>query len=47
MTQTPKNLPMWQVLICGALIVSIAMGIRHGFGLWMQPMTQTLSLIHI
>ncbi|NQW65770.1 MAG: hypothetical protein HQ455_01025, partial [Burkholderiales bacterium] len=43
MTQTPKNLPMWQVLVCGALIVSIAMGIRHGFGLWMQPMTQSMG----
>ncbi|NBX56702.1 MAG: MFS transporter, partial [Betaproteobacteria bacterium] len=34
---------MWQVLACGALIVSMAMGIRHGFGLWMQPMTQDLG----
>jgi predicted MFS family arabinose efflux permease len=34
---------MWQVLVCGALIVSIAMGIRHGFGLWMQPMTQSMG----
>ena len=30
---------MWQVLICGALIVTLAMGIRHGFGLWLQPIT--------
>jgi MFS family permease len=43
MMQTSKNLPMWQVLICGALIVSVAMGIRHGFGLWMQPMTQSMG----
>jgi predicted MFS family arabinose efflux permease len=43
MTSTPKTLPVWQVLICGAVIVSIAMGIRHGFGLWMQPMTQTMG----
>ena len=43
MTQTHKILPMWQVLICGAMIVSVAMGIRHGFGLWMQPMTQTMG----
>ena len=43
MTQTNKTLPMWQVLICGALIVSLAMGIRHGFGLWMQPMTQEMG----
>ncbi|NDC60951.1 MAG: MFS transporter [Betaproteobacteria bacterium] len=42
--QTPsKTLPLWQVLACGALIVSMAMGIRHGFGLWMQPMTQDLG----
>lgn len=35
----PLALPMWQVLICGALIVTLAMGIRHGFGLWLQPIT--------
>ncbi|NBO40988.1 MAG: MFS transporter [Betaproteobacteria bacterium] len=34
---------MWQVLICGAVIVSVAMGIRHGFGLWLQPMTQDMG----
>ena len=31
---------MWQVLACGAAIVTISMGIRHGFGLWLQPITQ-------
>ena len=30
---------MAQVLLCGALIVSVSMGIRHGFGLWLQPVT--------
>ena len=30
---------MQQVLICGALIVTLSMGIRHGFGLWLQPIT--------
>ena len=30
---------MTQVLICGAAIVTLAMGIRHGFGLWLQPIT--------
>jgi predicted MFS family arabinose efflux permease len=30
---------MGQVLICGALIVTLSMGIRHGFGLWLQPVT--------
>ena len=31
---------MAQVLICGAAIVTLSMGIRHGFGLWLQPITQ-------
>ena len=30
---------MAQVLLCGALIVTVSMGIRHGFGLWLQPVT--------
>ena len=34
----PK-LSLKQVLICGALIVTLSMGIRHGFGLWLQPIT--------
>ncbi len=29
------------MLICGAAIVTLSMGIRHGFGLWLQPITQT------
>ena len=37
--QAPK-LSMWQVLVCGAAIVTLSMGIRHGFGLWLQPITQ-------
>ncbi|NLY63479.1 MAG: MFS transporter [Alcaligenaceae bacterium] len=31
---------MLQLLICGAFIVTMSMGIRHGFGLWLQPITQ-------
>ena len=31
---------MMQVLACGAMIVTLSMGIRHGFGLWLQPITQ-------
>lgn len=31
---------MKQVLLCGAMIVTLSMGIRHGFGLWLQPITQ-------
>ena len=30
---------MAQVLLCGALIQTLSMGIRHGFGLWLQPVT--------
>lgn len=37
-TSTPR-LSMKQVLICGAAIVTLSMGIRHGFGLWLQPIT--------
>ena len=33
-------LSLFQVLACGAAIVTLSMGIRHGFGLWMQPLTQ-------
>jgi MFS family permease len=33
------RLPLTQVLLCGALIVTLSMGIRHGFGLWLQPLT--------
>src|SRR6476661_5698244 len=38
MSASPK-LSMKQVLICGAAIVTLSMGIRHGFGLWLQPVT--------
>ena len=39
MTSTPARLTMAQVLLCGAAIVTLSMGIRHGFGLWLQPIT--------
>jgi MFS family permease len=35
----PARLSMTQVLVCGAAIVTMSMGIRHGFGLWLQPVT--------
>ncbi|MGR4867478.1 MFS transporter [Variovorax sp. LARHSF232] len=35
-----QPLSLRQVLLCGALIVTLSMGIRHGFGLWLQPITQ-------
>ncbi len=36
---SPRNLSIVQVLACGAAIVTLSMGIRHGFGLWLQPIT--------
>ena len=38
-SNTNQPLSLSQVLICGAAIVTLAMGIRHGFGLWLQPIT--------
>jgi len=35
-----RHLSLVQVLACGAAIVTLSMGIRHGFGLWLQPITQ-------
>jgi predicted MFS family arabinose efflux permease len=40
MDSEKRSLPLAQVLICGAGVVTLAMGIRHGFGLWLQPITQ-------
>lgn len=40
MPDADRKLSMTQVLACGALIVTLSMGIRHGFGLWLQPITQ-------
>ena len=34
---------MTQVLACGAAIVTLSMGIRHGFGMWLQPITQDMG----
>ena len=36
---TRPTLSLTQVLVCGAMIVTLSMGIRHGFGLWLQPVT--------
>jgi MFS family permease len=38
-TAAKPSLSMTQILICGAAIVTMSMGIRHGFGLWLQPVT--------
>jgi MFS family permease len=37
------RLSAFQVLVCGAAIVTLSMGIRHGFGLWLQPITQEMG----
>ena len=33
------TLTLGRVLLCGSMIVTLSMGIRHGFGLWLQPVT--------
>ena len=38
-----RTLSLTQVLWCGAAILTLSMGIRHGFGLWLQPITQAQS----
>lgn len=40
MSSPSKNLSAAQVLTCAAVIVTLSMGVRHGFGLWLQPITQ-------
>ena len=39
--------PDWRsptvVLVCGGIILTIAMGIRHGFGLFLQPISHDLG----
>lgn len=38
MPPTP-SLPLRQMLLCCALVVTLSMGIRHSFGLWLLPIT--------
>jgi MFS family permease len=33
-------IPLFRLLLCSALVVTVSMGVRHGFGLWLQPITQ-------
>ena len=40
MPEANARLSLTRLLICGAAIVTLSMGIRHGFGLWLQPITQ-------
>lgn len=39
MSTNHRPLPLGQMLLCGALVVTLSMGIRHSFGLWLQPIT--------
>lgn len=39
MSHSDRALPIGRLLLCGAFIVTMSMGIRHGFGLWLQPIT--------
>jgi predicted MFS family arabinose efflux permease len=46
MTSSTASMPAWRtptvVLVCGGLILTLGMGIRHGFGLFLQPITADL-----
>lgn len=42
-TAAQPRLSALQVLACGAAIVTLSMGVRHGFGLWLQPITQDMG----
>jgi len=39
-SSAPFRLSLWQVLVCSAAVIALSLGIRHGFGLWLQPITQ-------
>ena len=43
MHDATRKLSIAQVLICGATIVTLSMGIRHGFGMWLAPITQDMG----
>ena len=42
LTNLRRNAPL--VILFGGLLVTISMGIRHGFGLFMPPMTEHLGI---
>jgi predicted MFS family arabinose efflux permease len=47
MTDTTPRAPDWRtptvVLVCGGIILTLAMGIRHGFGLFLQPISHDMG----
>jgi predicted MFS family arabinose efflux permease len=40
---TDHSKKLLAILVCGSVIVTLAMGIRHGFGLFLQPMSADLG----
>ena len=40
MSTSHSPIPLLRLLLCSALVVTVSMGVRHGFGLWLQPITQ-------
>lgn len=42
MNQAPSARTVTVLLVCAGLVVSLSLGIRHTFGLFMQPMSQDL-----
>jgi predicted MFS family arabinose efflux permease len=40
---TDQSKQLLAILVCGSVIVTVAMGIRHGFGLFLQPMSADLG----
>ncbi|WP_460481398.1 MFS transporter [Comamonas humi] len=43
MSHPTPQLSLARVLLCGGAVVTLSMGIRHGFGLWLQPITQEMG----
>ncbi|PJO37171.1 MFS transporter [Delftia acidovorans] len=43
MQKNNQPMSMVQILLCGGAVVTLSMGIRHGFGLWLQPITQEMG----
>jgi len=40
MTATDRALNLKTILIASGVVLTLAMGVRHGFGFWMQPISQ-------
>ncbi len=40
MSTSTQPLDLKTVLLATGVILTLAMGVRHGFGFWMQPISQ-------